>query len=78
MSTDYKKQRDQIVSGRTGRSKDEPTPMEFLAHALNYDPEQDGVYLCQRCGITYDHECAYGGWHSIEEQMLQVSVGWMD
>lgn len=27
-----------------------------------YDADE-GEWVCPRCGITDDNECAYGGWH---------------
>lgn len=56
--------------------KIEPEAKDFIMVALGYDPDQDGLYLCPQCGITFDGECSYGGWHG-PETYVEVSVPWM-
>lgn len=54
-----------------------PSAFDLIQVALHYDPSQDGLYICQQCGVTWDAECDYGGWHDAS-QTVSVSVPWME
>lgn len=69
--TDYEKTRIKIMDNRHGNRDREPEPIEYVLDKIGYDPEQDGLYLCRRgCGITWDGECNYGGWHTEADQLV--------
>lgn len=66
-----------LATGWTGYSQHPPSPMLALKLLLGYDPDQDGIYFCRDCGLTYDHECDYGGWHNDDDKVMRIkSIEW--
>lgn len=44
---------------------------DLLLTFMGWSWPHDGLYLCEKgCGITYDAECDYGGWHGEHEALL--------
>ena len=74
--TDFRSARDRFKSSHPFGNM-VVTPNTVMMDALGYDPSQDGLILCPKCGVTWDYECAYGGWHD-ERHYVQVTVPWME
>jgi hypothetical protein len=61
-----------LERGWSGYIDQGPSPWLAFMLLLGFDPEQDGVYFCRDCGLAYDHECDYGGWHNDEDKEVFI------